>query len=184
MARISTIENEAASPEVREIYETTLRGKPNGLQKLLAHRPELLKNFIPFYASVGRSLHRRIYELVYIRVSMINACRYCLQHHLASSKRVGISPEEWAKLSAGVYSSFAPQEQAALQFAEKLTRESRNVSDADFAALKQYFSEEQIVDLDALAALANFTNRVTDPLGAELEFPVEKIPEPAQSAVL
>jgi hypothetical protein len=65
MARISAIENEAASPEVREIYEITLRGKPNGLQKLLAHRPELLKNFIPFYASIGRSLRRRIYELVH-----------------------------------------------------------------------------------------------------------------------
>jgi AhpD family alkylhydroperoxidase len=112
----------------------------------------------------------------YIRVYMINACRYCLQHHLASSKRVGISPQEWAKLSAGVYSSIAPQEQAALQFAEKLTRESRNIGDGDIAALKEHFTEEQIVDLDLLIGLVNLTNRLTDPLGAELETPEEKIP--------
>ena len=53
MARMSYVELEAASPEVREIYETTLRGKPNSVQKLLAHRPDMLKNFIAFYASVG-----------------------------------------------------------------------------------------------------------------------------------
>ena len=136
----------------------------------------MLKNFLAFYASVGRSLDRRLYEMVYIRVSMINGCRYCLQHHLSSSKRVGLTPEEWGKLSAADYSSFTAQEQAALKFAEKLTRESRNITDADIAALKAHFSEEQIVDLDVLVGLVNLTNRLTDPLGADLEFPEEKIP--------
>jgi alkylhydroperoxidase family enzyme len=46
------------------------------VHKILAHRPEMMKNFLPFYGSVGRSLERRLYEMVYIRVSMINACRY------------------------------------------------------------------------------------------------------------
>jgi uncharacterized peroxidase-related enzyme len=176
MPRVTYIEPEAASPEVREIYEKTLRGKPGSVQKILAHRPELLKNFLAFYASVGRSLDRRLYELVYIRVSMINGCRYCLQHHLSASKRVGIMPEEWAKLNAGDYSAFTAPEQAALQFVEKLTRESRNITDADIAALKTHFPDEQIVDLDMLAGLVNLTNRLTDPLGADLEFPEEKIP--------
>ncbi len=135
----------------------------------------MLKTFLPFYASIGRTLERRLYELVYIRVSMINACRYCLQHHLASSKRAGVTPEDWQSLKSGDYSKFSPQEQTALKFAEKLTLELRNVNDADFAELKQHFSEEQIVDLDVLVALVNFTNRITDPLGAEVEFPEEKI---------
>ena len=176
MPRVSHVEPETASPEVREIYEKTLRGKPGSVQKILAHRPELLKNFLAFYPSVGRSLDRRLYELVYIRVSMINGCRYCLQHHLSASKRVGITPEEWAKLNAGDYSAFSSKEQAALQFADKLTREPRNITDADIAGLKAHFPEEQIVDLDMLAGLANLTNRLTDPMGADLEFAEEKIP--------
>ncbi len=176
MARVSYIEMETASPEVREIYEKTLRGKPGSVQKIVAHRPEMLKNFLAFYASVGRSLNRRLYEMVYIRVSMINGCRYCLQHHLSSSKRVGLTPEEWGKLNAADYSGFIAQEQAALAFAEKLTRESRNIGDADIAALKAHFSEEQIVDLDVLVGLVNLTNRLTDPLGADLESAEEKIP--------
>jgi len=62
MARISLIAPETASPEVREIYDTVLRGKPGNIQKALAHRPEMLKHFLTFYASVGRSLDRKLYE--------------------------------------------------------------------------------------------------------------------------
>ena len=90
MARLSYVEMEPAPAEVREVYEKTLKGKPVSFHKLLAHRPEVLKTLLPFYASVGRSLDRRLYEMVYIRVSMINGCRYCMQHHLAASKRVGL----------------------------------------------------------------------------------------------
>jgi alkylhydroperoxidase family enzyme len=76
MARISYIEPENASPEVKEIYKQKLRGKPGNVQKAMAHRPEALKNFLNFYASVGRSLDRKLYELIYIRVSIINGCHY------------------------------------------------------------------------------------------------------------
>jgi len=68
MARISLISSEDASPEVKEIYEKALRGKPGNVQKALAHRPEMFKNFLPFYASVGRSPDRKLYELIYMRV--------------------------------------------------------------------------------------------------------------------
>src|SRR6266480_5964741 len=104
MARISLISPELANDEVKEIYEKALRGKPGNAQKALAHRPEMLKNFLPFYASVGRSLDRKLYELIYIRVSLINGCRYCTQHHVTSSKRVGLTPDDWAALNAGDYS--------------------------------------------------------------------------------
>jgi uncharacterized peroxidase-related enzyme len=175
MARIALIEPETASPEVKEIYEQKLRGKPGNAQKALAHRPEMLKNFLGFYASVGRSLDRKLYELIYIRVSLINQCHYCLQHHLASSKRVGLTPDDWAALQQGNYSRFTEKEQAALAYAEKLTRELRGVSDADFAGLKTHFGDAEIVDLHLLVGLANLTNRFTDPLGLEVEFPEEQI---------
>ncbi len=175
MARIALIQAEQASTEVKEIYEKVLRGKPGNVQKALAHRPEMLKNFLGFYASVGRSIERKLYELIYIRVSIINGCRYCLQHHLASSKRVGITPEDWASLKAGNYSSFTEKERNALTYADKLTRSPHEINDDDFLPLKKQFPDEQIVDLHMLIGLANLTNRLTDPLGLELEMPEEKI---------
>jgi uncharacterized peroxidase-related enzyme len=175
MARISLIEHEQASPEVKEIYEQRLKGKPGNVQKALAHRPDMLKNFLGFYASVGRSLDRRLYELIYIRVSMINGCRYCLQHHLASSKRAGLTTEDWSALKQGNFSHLSEKEQTALTYAEKLTRAPHEISDGDFNELKKHFSEPEIVDLHLLTGLANLTNRFTDPLGLELEIPEEKI---------
>jgi uncharacterized peroxidase-related enzyme len=175
MARISLVDSETASPEVREIYQTALRGKPGNAQKALAHRPEMLKNFLSFYASVGRSLDRKLYELIYIRVSLINGCHYCTQHHLASSKRVGLTAEDWAALGAGDYSRYSEKERAGLAYAEKLTRSPHDVNDADFLPLKKEFSEAEIVDLHILTGLVNLTNRFTDPLGLEVEFPEEKI---------
>jgi uncharacterized peroxidase-related enzyme len=175
MARISLISPESANAEVKEIYEKTLRGKPGNVQMALAHRPEMLKNFLSFYASVGRSLDRKLYELIYLRVSFINGCGYCTQHHIASSKRVGLTADDWKALQAGDYSRFTEKEQAALAYVEKLTRTPREINDANFAGLEKYFSEPEIVDLHMLAGLANLTNRVTDPLGLEVEFPEEKI---------
>ena len=76
MARISYVEMAQAPAEVREVYEKMLGGKPGSVQKLLAHRPEVLKTFLAFYGTVGRALDRRLYEMVYIRVSMLNRCHY------------------------------------------------------------------------------------------------------------
>jgi alkylhydroperoxidase family enzyme len=76
MARISLIEVENAVPEVKEIYEKVLRDKPGNVHKALAHRPEALKNFLAFYGSVGKSLERKLYEMIYIRVSLLNRCHY------------------------------------------------------------------------------------------------------------
>jgi len=175
MARISLVEMENASPEVKEIYEKTLRGKPGNAQKALAHRPDMLKNFLAFYASVGKSLDRKLYEMIYLRVSFINVCHYCEQHHVASSKRVGLTAEDWKALKDGKYAHFTDKEQTALAYAEKLTRASQDVSNADFEKLKKHFSDAEIVDLHLLVGLANLTNRFTDPLGLEVEFPEEKI---------
>src|SRR5246500_6028463 len=116
MARITLISPESANPDVKEIYEKTLRGKPQNVKKALAHRPEMLKNFLSFYASVGRSLDRKLYELIYIRVSLINGCHYCTQHHLASSKRVGLTSEDWAALQKGDYSRYGEKAKEALPY--------------------------------------------------------------------
>ena len=76
MTRITPVEAQNASPEVQQLYEHRLAGKPANVHKIMAHQPKALTAFLAFYASVGRSLERRLYELIYIRVSIINQCHY------------------------------------------------------------------------------------------------------------
>ncbi len=175
MARIALIEPEQASPEVKEIYDGKLKGKPGSIQKALAHRPVMLANFLGFYASVGRSLDRKLYEAVYLRTSLINACHYCTQHHIQPAKRAGLTPEQMKALKDANYTGFSQPEQAALRYAEKLTRTPHAASDVDFVDLKKHFSDEQILDLHMLIGVANLTNRVTGPLNLEIEFPEERL---------
>jgi uncharacterized peroxidase-related enzyme len=124
---------------------------------------------------VGRSLDRKLYELIYIRVSLINGCHYCTQHHIASSKRVGLTADDWTALKAGNYSRCSEKERAALSYVEKLTRAPHEISETDLDELKKHFSDPEIVDIHMLAGLANLTNRLTDPLGLEIEFPEQTI---------
>ncbi|HEU5451435.1 MAG TPA: hypothetical protein VFU76_05590 [Terriglobales bacterium] len=76
MPRISLVEPQAASSEVQQIYEHRLKGHPGNFHKAMAHQPGALLPFLSFYAAVGRSLERRLYEMVYIRTSLLNRCHY------------------------------------------------------------------------------------------------------------
>ena len=171
MARVSLIEPLSASTEVQNIYEHRLRGRPVNVHKAMARVPQALTPFVAFYAAVGRTLPPRLWELVYLRVSMLNRCNYCTQHHHASSKRAGVSPEDWKALEDPQSAPFTDREKAALLYAEKLTLTPWEIDDADVQALRNadWFNDTQIVDLHMLVGLANFTNRFTDPLGLEVE---------------
>jgi alkylhydroperoxidase family enzyme len=63
-----------APPEVQEVYAEMQRGTPGGVLRLLTDTPDLLKNFLAHYGIVGQSLPRRLYEMVYIRISAANQC--------------------------------------------------------------------------------------------------------------
>jgi uncharacterized peroxidase-related enzyme len=175
MTRIPYVDDEHLTSEAREIFDVKLKGKPRNSQRMLAHQPEILKTFIDFFMSVGQGIDRRIYELVYIRVSMLNRCNYCLQHHLANSRRVGLTEKDWQGLKRPEDADFTSKEKAALAFAEKLTRTPWDMTDADFEELKNFFTEAEILELDMTAALANLTNRFTGPLGLELEIPEREL---------
>ncbi len=100
-----------------------------------------------------------------------------MQHHLASSKRAGLTEDDWKALQDPTTSNFTDREKAALVYAEKLTSTPWEVDDADVQALKNedWFNDTQVVDLHLLVGLANLTNRFTDALGLELEIPRQNI---------
>jgi uncharacterized peroxidase-related enzyme len=170
MARVSYVEPQTASADVQQIYEHRLRGKPGSVHKAMAHNPQALIPFLAFYQAVGASLDRKLWELVYLRISFLNNCNYCSQHHIVSSKRAGLGPDDWKALKGGDISHYSEAEQVALKYAEKLTQDPGHIMDSDVETLKKHFTDQQVVDLHLLVGLVNLTNRFTDPLGLDLEF--------------
>jgi alkylhydroperoxidase family enzyme len=77
----------------------------------------------------------------------------------------GLSDEEIAAIHGGNLEGFAPQEAALFQMADAMADTPSTVSDELYAELRQHFSEEQLIELAASAALENSRaryNRVFD----------------------
>ena len=144
-------------------------GRENRFFRTMANRPEVLKNFVPLYAAVmGRgSVERRIKELVYLTASYANECAYCTASHLATGRKAGITEDEICALQTQQDHSFAPAEKAAIAYARELTQQADASETRE--ALYQHFSDEQIVELTLVAAMANFTNRFNNGLDIEPE---------------
>ena len=139
--------------------------RANHFFRTMAHRPEVLKNFVPLYgAVVGQgSVDRRIKELVYLTCSYTNTCAYCTAAHVASGKKAGITAEELQVLAAGGDQGFSDAERAAIEYARELTKTAHAAASRD--ALAAHFNDEQIVEITLVAAMANFTNRFNNGLG-------------------
>jgi alkylhydroperoxidase family enzyme len=77
----------------------------------------------------------------------------------------GLSDDEIEAVRDGRFEGFPPQELALLRMADAMADTPSNVSDELFQDLRQHFSEEQLIELAATAALENFrarSNRVFD----------------------
>ena len=132
--------------------------------RAMANRPEVLKNFVPFYGAVmgPGSVERRVKELVYLTCSYANECAFCTAAHTASGRKAGITDDETRALQTEQDQVFSERERAAIVYARELTQTADAAESRD--ALAAHFSSEQIVELTLVAALANFTNRFNNGL--------------------
>jgi len=70
---------------------------------------------------------------------------------------------------AAVSDLFSAGEKAAIAYAEAITATGQKVDDALFARVREHFSEPEIVELTAAAALENFRSKFNTALGIEAQ---------------
>jgi AhpD family alkylhydroperoxidase len=116
------------------------------------------------YGYVAQStLSPVLVDLVYLRVSQINNCAYCLDMHTRDLLKKGVPVEKLTMLQAWREAGdlFDVREQAALAWAESVTRVADTaVPDADFEAARDVFEERELVDLTLAIGLMNSYNRM------------------------
>jgi alkylhydroperoxidase family enzyme len=71
----------------------------------------------------------------------------------AGAPQEGLTPEKVAALDDLDSEVFTPRERVALRFAELLAVDHHKIDDALFAALREHFSDAQIIELGVSAAL-------------------------------
>lgn len=102
-------------------------------------------------------------ELVYLRISQINGCAYCLDMHTRSLVSRGVGTEKLALVQAWQEAGnlFSDREQAALAWAETVTRVAQTgVPDAEFETARRLFDEKELADLTMAIGLMNAYNRL------------------------
>ena len=126
--------------------------------------PEGFKALGGVYVSIQKSgLPKDLVNIVYLRVSQINGCAYCIDMHSRDLLRAGIAVDKLVLVpvwhDAG--DVFSTRERAALAWAETVTRVAETgVPDADYEAAAAEFSDKELADLTYAIGLMNALNRL------------------------
>lgn len=108
-------------------------------------------------------LPKTLIELIYLRISQINGCAYCIDMHSRDLLKFGLPVEKLVLVPSWRESGtlFDEVERAALSWAETVTRVAETgVPDADYAAAAAVFDEKQLADLTIAIGLMNAYNRM------------------------
>ena len=108
MATLGLIEYDAASPEVRAVYDDIMKTRKtdwvNNFWKAMAHDPMTLRRTWQSVKEVMApgALDALTKEMIYLAVSASNQCGYCIASHTAAARKAGMSDAMFAELMAVV----------------------------------------------------------------------------------
>ena len=110
-------------------------------------------------------IDRGLAELLRLRVSQLGSCAYCLNLHHQAARDAGIPQVKIDTLSAWWETELHPAaDQAALRYAEALTRAADTDGDAAFQrfhdALAAHFSPAEMLEIVAVVVNMNVWTRI------------------------
>ena len=125
--------------------------------------PEGYRAFGGVYATVQKSgLAKSFVDLVYLRVSQVNGCAFCIDMHTRDLLKAGSSVDKIALVPVwrDADGMFDRRERAALAWAETVTRVAdAGVPDAAYEAAAAEFDDKELADLTYAIGLMNAFNR-------------------------
>jgi alkylhydroperoxidase family enzyme len=153
------------SPELKEEFDSffkTLGFVPNSVLTM-QRKPKFAKAFVQMQRALwdpDSKVDRGLKRLIAHAASRVADDPYSMAHTASGALHFGIPAEKLAAVrdyrTSGL---FAPAECAALDFATAASATPNAVDDATFVTLRQHWSEEQIVEIAGVVAMAGFLSR-------------------------
>jgi len=173
MAHIPPLDR-AAVPEFKERFDhyAATRGfVPNSILTM-SRRPAIARAFMDLNRAVlyEGTVPEELKMLVSLIASQAAGCRYC-QAHMANLASIYRASDEKIRAVWSFETSdlFTAAEKAALRLACNASIVPNVASEADFAELRRYFDDGQIVEIVASIALFGYLNRWNDTMATDLE---------------
>jgi uncharacterized peroxidase-related enzyme len=169
MSRISRLDRNQVTPDIAALFDKVFahRGNVPNMFRVMAHRPEIFSTMQAHFAAVLNTgtVSTKLKELIIVRTSQVNETPYCLASHIVLAKGLGWSDDQLSHLADwATREDFTSAEKAALRLAETVTREAHAVTDQQFAELRSFYSEGEIVELLCAIGLFNYFNRFNNAL--------------------
>ena len=190
MPRISRLDKDQVDSDTAKIYDVYQqeRGNVPNMFRVMAHRPQIYATMQAHFAAVLNTgtVPTRLKELIIVRTSQVNETPYCLASHTILARNLGWTDDQLSHLADwSRRDDFSPAEKAALRLVETVTRNANAVTDEQFAELRGFYSEGEIVELLCAIGLFNYFNRFNNALRMEPTQPGEggpPQPVPAETA--
>ena len=175
MSAITTISDDDATGRRAEIYT-----EDRAEYGYVADHTRVMTVNLPAYeawealiGAVAKPLGKRRYELVTLAAALGVGSRHCRLAHGRNS--IAIFGEDQLLRIATDYrhAGLTAAEVAIMAYAEKVSRDSSAMTDADIEALREHgLGDEEIANIALAAAARNYYSRAVQALGAD----VEKLP--------
>ena len=181
MTWITTISYEDASGALKKLYDR-IKGPDNNVDNImLAHslRPPSMEGHMALYKYVlhhpRNVLPKSYLDTIGVDVSLLNKCRYCIDHHYSGLIRLLQDDARATEIRSALdnqdpAAAFDGKELAGLQYVEKLTTNAAAMSASDIEALRQSgFDDGEILEINQVAAYFAYANRTVLGLGINTE---------------
>jgi alkylhydroperoxidase family enzyme len=186
VARVTMIAPETADAETRRVYDGVLEqwGRISNFSQVLAHQPAALQGWMLPNDAIRLNKVKtdpdyvKIQQLVIIKTSALNRSAYCMSHNVPLGKKIGLSEAQIAAAQGDDYMAspaLDARQKAAIRWAEAVTNLTARDDDDAFRAMRQHFSEKEIVELTVFCGMWNYSNRLCEALHVDLERPDKRI---------
>jgi AhpD family alkylhydroperoxidase len=149
-------------------------GKIPNLYATIGHSGNALASYMSFVqAQAKSSFHGKEREAVYLIVSQLNGCEYCLASHTQSAMRFGWKEEDTLLLRSG--NSPDPKWQVIFKVIQSVINDKGEVNDALLQSFFDAgFKTASLMDLMVLISIMSFTNYVYRLTKIPIDFPTAK----------
>jgi AhpD family alkylhydroperoxidase len=151
-----------------------LTGKMPNLYATIGYSANALNSYLAYVSEQARgSFHAKEREAVYLIVSQLNGCEYCLASHTQSAIKNGWTKDETVSLRAGTHPD--KKWQVVYRVIKSVIDNKGQVSDDllnDFYTLG--YQEAGIIDLMVLINVMSFTNYTFRLTRIPIDFPLAK----------
>jgi len=125
----------------------------------------LIAMLLTFFERKSSSIDTVLRSLVMVKVAQLNYCKFCIDLNTMLFINKSGSIEKVEALDNWRESSlFSKIERSALEYAEAMTLSNLTVTDKMMDSLKEYFTDDEIVELTGLIAYQNLSAKFNSAL--------------------